>query len=98
MLVAVFAAFAMERFPPVVLAVAGGVMMMVLGFLQPGELLRVFSNTAPITIAAMFVLSGALLRTGVLEGVTGWVMQRTMRRPRLAVAESALGRSLLLPS
>lgn len=58
LLVAIFGAFASERRPPVVVAVLGGVMMMVLGLISPGELLGVFSNTAPVTIAAMFVLSG----------------------------------------
>lgn len=91
MLVILFVAFALERLPPVVLAVVGGVSMMAIGFLPPADLLRVFSNTAPITIGAMFVLSGALLRTGVLEEVSGWVMRRSMRRPRLALAEIGLG-------
>lgn len=91
LLVALFVAFALERFPPVVLAVAGGVSMMALGIVSPAQLLGVFSNPAPITIGAMFVLSAALLRTGLLEAVSGWVVQRTARRPRMAVAEIGLG-------
>ena len=87
LLVILFVAFAMERFPPVVLAVVAGVAMMALGFLSPDDALSVFSNSAPITIGAMFVLSGALLRTGALEEVSGWVLRRTMRKPRLALAE-----------
>nr|WP_283773414.1 SLC13 family permease [Altererythrobacter sp. KTW20L] len=94
LLVATFVAFAMERRPPVVIAVLGGLVMMVLGFLTTGELLSVFSNTAPITIAAMFVLSGALLRTGALEAISGWVVRRTMRSPRLAVTEIGAGTML----
>jgi di/tricarboxylate transporter len=91
LLIMVFIAFAMERRPPVVIAVLGGVAMMVLGLISPAELLQVFSNTAPVTIAAMFVLSGALLRTGALEGISGWVIGRTKRKPRLAVAEIGAG-------
>lgn len=87
LLVGVFVTFAFERRPPVVIAVVGGLLMMAFGFLPPGELLGVFSNSAPITIAAMFVLTGALLRTGALEEISGWVIRRTMRKPRLAVAE-----------
>ncbi|MBW4329651.1 SLC13 family permease [Stakelama sp. CBK3Z-3] len=87
MLVILFVLFAMERLPPVVLAVAGGIAMMALGFVSTDELLQVFSNPAPITIGAMFVISGALLRTGALEEVSGWVIRRTLRRPRLALAE-----------
>lgn len=86
-LVAVFVAFALERRPPVVIAVLGGLTMMLLGFLPVEQALGVFANPAPITIAAMFILSGALLRTGALEEISGWVIRRTLRKPRLAVAE-----------
>ena len=91
LLVVIFVAFIMERQPPVVIAVVGGLVMVALGFLPTKELLGVFSNSAPITIAAMFVLSGALLRTGALEAVSGWVIRRTLRRPTLALGEIAAG-------
>ncbi|MFC3097664.1 SLC13 family permease [Alteraurantiacibacter palmitatis] len=87
LLIVTFVAFAMERRPPVVIAVVAGITMLGLGYLSTGELLSVFSNTAPITIAAMFVLSGALLRTGALEAIAAWVIHRTQRSPRLAVVE-----------
>ena len=91
LLVVTFAAFATERRPPVVIAALAGLLMMVLGYLSTAEFLAVFSNPAPITIAAMFVLSGALLRTGTLEAVSGWVIRRAARHPRLAVGEIGLG-------
>jgi len=91
LLIGIFAAFATERRPPVIIAVSGGLLMMLFGFLPPREMLGVFSNSAPITIAAMFVLSGALLRTGALEEVSGWIIRRTLRKPRLAVAEIGAG-------
>ena len=94
LLIGIFVAFALERRPPVVIAVIGGLLMMAFGFLPPGELLGVFSNSAPITIAAMFVLTGALLRTGALEEISGWVIRRTLRKPRLAVAEIGGGTML----
>lgn len=93
-LVIVFVAFAMERLPPVVISVLGGIAMMVLGFLPVSEALNVFANPAPITIAAMFILSGALLRTGALEEISGWVIRRTLRKPRLAMAEIGAGSML----
>ena len=86
-LVAAFFAFVLERRPPVVIAVLSGLTMMMLGFLAVDEAVAVFSNPAPITIAAMFILSGALLRTGALEEISGWVIRRTLRKPRLAIAE-----------
>ncbi len=91
LLIAVFVCFALERLPPVVLAVVSALVMLLFGFISVDELLGVFSNPAPITIAAMFVLSGALLRTGALEEVSGWIVRRTLRRPRLAVAEIGVG-------
>lgn len=87
LLVSVFIAFATERRPPVVIAILAAALVMILGFLPPDEMLGVFGNSAPVTIAAMFILSGALMRTGALEAVSGWVIRRTLRRPRLALAE-----------
>ena len=91
LLILLLAAFVTERRPPVVIALGGAIVMMGLGYLPPADLLRVFSNPAPVAIAAMFVLSGALLRTGALEEISGWVIRRTTRHPRLAVAEISAG-------
>ncbi|MBB3034590.1 SLC13 family permease [Alteriqipengyuania lutimaris] len=91
LLLLTFVAFMLERRPPVVIAVVSGAIMLALGYLSPKEMLGTFSNSAPITIAAMFILSGALLRTGALEEVSGWVIRRTMQSPRLATAEIGLG-------
>ncbi|VVT05082.1 SLC13 family permease [Erythrobacter sp. EC-HK427] len=91
LLIALFVAFAMERRPPVVIAILGAAAMLLLGYLTKDEVLAVFGNSAPITIAAMFILSGALLHTGALEAVSGWVIGRTLRKPKLALGEIALG-------
>ena len=91
LLVGLLVAFAMERRPPVVIAAAGAIVMLVLGYVTPQDLLSVFSNPAPITIGAMFILSGALLRTGTLEAISGWIIRRTLRHPRLAVGEIGAG-------
>ena len=90
-LVLTFIAFLMERRPPVVIAVVSGAVMLALGYLPPKEMLTTFANSAPITIAAMFILTGALLRTGALEEVSGWVIRRTTQSPRLSTAEIGLG-------
>ena len=91
LLVLLFAAFMLERRPPAVIAIAGSIAMLLLGYLPVDDLLGVFSNSAPITIAAMFILSGALLRTGALEEVTGAIIRRTRTRPRLALGEVGAG-------
>jgi len=41
------------------------------GILEPSEALQGFSSTATVTIAAMFVLSAGLARTGAVEALTG---------------------------
>ena len=40
------------------------------GILDTGEALSGFASTATLTVGAMFVISGGLLRTGALEIVT----------------------------
>lgn len=62
-IVALFVAFALERFPPVTIAVAGAALMIALGWLTPPLVTAAFANSALITIAAFFILSGALVRT-----------------------------------
>ncbi len=91
LLLATFIAFMTERRPPVVIAIVAAALMVALGFLPPKDMLGTFANSAPITIAAMFILSGALLRTGTLETVSGWVIRRTTRSPRSAIAEIGAG-------
>ena len=84
------AAFLRERFPPSVIAVAGAATFTASGLVSVEEATAVFSNDAPIAIAALFVLSGALVRTGALEAVASRVLGLAKRRPRGAVA-SLLG-------
>ena len=86
-----FAGFVMERFPAAVVAVLGACMFLFLGIIDSDGLFSVFSNTAPITIAAMFILSGALLRTGTIDAIAGFIIKRAKQHPKLAVAEMFLG-------
>lgn len=53
------------------------------GILPTSEALSVFSNAAPITVAAMFILSGALMRTGAIEAFGEAVASVARRRPAL---------------
>jgi di/tricarboxylate transporter len=52
--------------------------------------LAVFSNPAPWTIAAMFILSGGLVRTGVLDNVSRLITRHGARSPRLVIAVLAV--------
>ena len=86
-LAGMFAAFVWERFSPSVVAVAGAGTMLALGLLDERGAYGVFSNSAPLTVGAMFILSGALIRTGVIDKVGNYVVDRAKRNPRLAVIE-----------
>jgi di/tricarboxylate transporter len=84
-LVALFAAFVGERRPPAVTATVAAALMLVFGLLSSDDLLSVFSNPAPLTIGAMFILSGALVRTGVIEALAGFAARKAEHRPFLAI-------------
>ena len=79
-------AFTRERLPPSVVAVAGAAAFMALGLVPLDEAMGVFSNEAPIAIAALFILSGALVRTGALEAVASRVLSLARTEPRRALA------------
>jgi di/tricarboxylate transporter len=91
LLVGLLLAFASERAPPAVVASAGVALFLVLGFLNTKTALSAFSNPAPITIGAMFILSAALIRTGAIEAVTLRILEQARRRPRAAVTEVFAG-------
>jgi di/tricarboxylate transporter len=64
---AVFFGFAREILPPDIIALVAMGLLLITGILTASETLSVFSNAAPITVAALFVLSAALERTGVID-------------------------------
>jgi di/tricarboxylate transporter len=86
-----FVGFVMERFPAAVIAILGACSFLFLGIIDSKQLFSVFSNSAPITIGAMFILSGALLRTGTIDAIAGAIIRRAGKHPRLAVGEMFLG-------
>lgn len=74
--------FVREVYPPEVTAIAGAAVLVLAGVLKVEQAVEVFSNPAPLTIAAMFVLSSALVRTGMLEGFTRGISRGVRRHPR----------------
>ena len=52
-----------------------------LGILEPEELLQGFSNQALVTIAAMFVLSAALMRSGLVAALGGKLTELSKGSP-----------------
>ncbi len=83
--------FVRETYPVEVVALGGAVVMLALGILPAGAVGTVFSNSAPWTIAAMFMIVGALVRTGVLEAVSQQAMRRTGEHPVATLVVLALG-------
>jgi di/tricarboxylate transporter len=83
--------FIRETFPVEVTAIAGAALMLVLGILPQGEAMGVLANNAPWTIAAMFIVVGALVRTGALDWVTQLATRHVDARPKATVAVLAVG-------
>jgi di/tricarboxylate transporter len=66
-LAAMFALFLTERWPTEVVALGAVSLLLILGLLPYDDALDVLSNPAPWTIVAMFIVMGALVRTGALD-------------------------------
>jgi di/tricarboxylate transporter len=81
----VFLGFLFEKLPPAAVATAGAAAYLLLGYISTEEALAVFSNPAPITIAAMFILSSALVSTGVLDTASSWLVGLSERRGPVAL-------------
>ncbi|MFL2802314.1 MAG: SLC13 family permease [Paracoccaceae bacterium] len=77
--------FVTEIIPIEVTALSTAVLMVILGILPSNEFLNILSNPAPWTIICMFVLSGALVRTGVLDKVGDFISSNTKQSPLLVI-------------
>jgi di/tricarboxylate transporter len=80
-----FVLFVRETYPTEVVAIAGMSALLVLGVLPYEKALGVLSNPAPWTIAAMFIVMGALVRTGALDWFTQIAERNAATRPALAL-------------
>ncbi|MEM1234813.1 MAG: SLC13 family permease [Pseudomonadota bacterium] len=80
-----FVLFVREAFPTEVVAIAGAALLLGVGALPYEDALRVLSNPAPWTIGAMFLLMGALVRTGGLHTFTQYADARAKTQPVIAV-------------
>lgn len=81
-----FLLFLREVFPTEVVAIGGVAVMLVTGILPYENALAVLSNPAPWTIACMFIIMGALVRTGALDWFTNSAERQAGARPKLALA------------
>lgn len=81
-----FVMFVRERHPPEVVAVGTAALMLALGLAPYDRAVGVLSNSAPWTIAFMFILMGGLLRTGALNQLSRMVTARAEAAPMLTIA------------
>jgi len=84
-LVGMFILFLRETYPTEVVAIGAVGLLLITGLLPYSDGLAVLSNPAPWTIAAMFIVMGALVRTGSLDRVTRLAESTAKTHPKLAV-------------
>ena len=97
--IGVFTAFVMELRSPDVIAFCGAAAALAIGLVKPTDVLDALANPAPATIGAMFVLSAALVRTGVLEALSNVLGRYASTRPFLTLAlffSAAAGASMFM--
>ncbi|MGJ3509887.1 SLC13 family permease [Enemella sp. A6] len=87
--------FITETYPPEVVAVTGAAVMIVLGIVPADLAAASFANPAPWTIAGMFILVGALVRTGGLDALGRVATTWAKNHPRLTLVGIGLGTAVL---
>ena len=85
-LAVMFVMFIRETYPVEVTAMLGAAAMLVIGILPVKDAVSVLSNSAPWTIALMFLIMGGLVRTGAVEMVIGIAEKHVGNRPRTTIA------------
>lgn len=80
-----FVLFLKEVYPTEVVAIGGVAVLLFLGVLPYQAALGVLSNPAPWTIAAMFIVMGALVRTGALSAFTQLADGQAQKNPAMAI-------------
>ncbi|NNK17451.1 MAG: SLC13 family permease, partial [Sulfitobacter sp.] len=97
--VVMFILFLREYLPTEVVALAGAAVLLATGVLPYEDARLVLSNSAPWTIAAMFIVMGALVRTGALDVLTQMAERYARTNPKMAVAGvilSVMGASAIM--
>ncbi|PTE13902.1 SLC13 family permease [Pseudogemmobacter blasticus] len=84
-LVVMFTMFVLETMPVEVTAIAAAAVMLITGLLPLKDATAVLSNSAPWTIALMFLVMGGLVRTGAVEAVIRTTERYVDGRPKLTI-------------
>jgi di/tricarboxylate transporter len=69
LVIGTFVAFVREWLPPDMVSLSAFAILLLTGTIGTDDAMSVFSNSAPVTIGAMFVLSAALERTGAIDAL-----------------------------
>jgi di/tricarboxylate transporter len=85
LVVVMFIMFVRETYSTEVVAITGTALMLATGILPYADALAVLSNPAPWTIASMFIVMGALVRTGALDVLTRQAEHYAKTKPKTAV-------------
>ncbi len=80
-----FLMFLREVYPTEVVAMIGVSTLLVTGVLSYNDAVMALANPAPWTIAAMFIIVGALVRTGALNALTQVVERQAQKNPGRAI-------------
>jgi di/tricarboxylate transporter len=84
-LIGVFIAFIKEKIAPHLAAFTGMAVLLIIGAISTKDMLSVFSNSAPITIACMFIISAALNQTGVVDTMGRFLLRLSKKNKYLSV-------------
>ena len=84
-LAAMFVLFVLEIYPVEVTAMLGAAVLVGVGIVPSDGVLKVFSNAAPWTIAAMFIVSGGLVRTGLINSFARIISRRAAQNKVLVL-------------
>lgn len=74
-LIVAFICFAFEWFPVDFTALVVAIVLMLLGIVTPEEGISGFSNSATITVMAMFILSAGISKTGAIQILGDWLLK-----------------------
>jgi len=80
-LIVALIAFVAEWLPVDLTALSVAVVLMLVGLVTPDEGVSGFSNSATITVMAMFILSSGITRTGVIQTVRDWLVNWGGKNP-----------------
>lgn len=85
LLALIFLILTFDLVKPSVVAMTGMAVLLLAGIIDTRDMLDVFSSSAPLTIACMFIITGALTEAGALDRFTDYIRSFTKDHARMGV-------------